>query len=338
MRAAQAVPPAKEEISRARAQSAARLKREPPRPVDVGEDWDILLDALTCLGSGSWAAFAALASQAVPETRPGEVARVLSSLGHIEFDVGSADHGPSRWSVAPGAIVLGTDGRAFLAGSRSRALVDALDRAVRAAGGSLAEEALPGQPRRIRIGVHADDLSGLRERVNSLCSQALAMGGEASQRLLRRLPTLGHLAGQLSVTAFAPRFQETFNLKSACWEMNRGLVGYGQAVRTAEGRRMFGFVEYAQGARVLLRLGTYQMVKHLSALALGQPLIAYNPVDRQVAVPLGAELPWLYERVACLCSGATPSTVSGERRYLGVPPDIAQGLWDRFNSKSQMPK
>jgi hypothetical protein len=144
------------------------------------------------------------------------------------------------------------------------------------------------------------------------------------------LPAISRLKTTLTETVLAPRFAETFDLKRGRWEPNVGLVRLGDAVRTTEGRRLFGVVDSMDSGRVMLRRGSYQLVKHLSAQILRIPLVEYDPEQRQLSVPLGAELPWLYERVAVLCSGRRAVRVGSRLHYELIPPDVAQGLWDRL--------
>ena len=76
------------------------------------------------------------------------------------------------------------------------------------------------------------------------------------------------------------------------------------------------------------RIGSVQMVKHLAALHSGSPLVAYAPQSETLVVPMGADLPGLYGRVAVLCSGRPPMKSPRTRSlaYRDVPLDVAEAL------------
>ena len=76
------------------------------------------------------------------------------------------------------------------------------------------------------------------------------------------------------------------------------------------------------------------LAKHLAALQFGRPLLAYLPEARKLLVPIGADLPGLYERALVLSSGQMPEKSQGTGRthlkftsYSNVSVNDAQTLW-----------
>lgn len=78
-------------------------------------------------------------------------------------------------------------------------------------------------------------------------------------------------------------------------------------------------------------LATYDLVKHLSAHQIGEPICAYVQSEQNLIVPRGAELPRLYGRVAAACSGRLPDskTISEINIlvYRGVPLEVAESIY-----------
>src|SRR5690606_23440300 len=85
--------------------------------------------------------------------------------------------------------------------------------------------------------------------------------------------------------------------------------------------------------RGMQRCCDYRLVKHLAAAASGLPLISYDESQKILSVPLGAELPWLYERAVVLESGLAPvSKTHGRVEYAAVSFEIASLIWSALIS------
>jgi hypothetical protein len=148
--------------------------------------------------------------------------------------------------------------------------------------------------------------------------------------LVGRLPDIDVLRGRLPIVSFSARYEDSFDLASAQWGAHDGLLSAGGAVRALEQPVSYGFVETVeQSGRVLLRRGEVRLVKYLAAAAQSRPLLAYNENQRALTVPLGAELPWLFDRAAVLCSGIRPQRDGGLVTYFGIPSAIAAAIWSR---------
>jgi hypothetical protein len=82
-----------------------------------------------------------------------------------------------------------------------------------------------------------------------------------------------------------------------------------------------------------LRQCDWRTAKHLSALK-SRRLVDFEQKSHELRVPIGAELPGIFERVATLCSGYAPIQQwrqgSKYRVYRGVPELIASGIYHRL--------
>jgi hypothetical protein len=152
---------------------------------------------------------------------------------------------------------------------------------------------------------------------------------DAALRLLHVLPPLSELESSLTEVD-VPAFNkaERFDVKQAAWIPTPGIVGPG-AYRLAQSfRSMCLWLDEDGAGKRRGRIASVQLVKHLAARAQGHPLLAHLPESGTLVVPLGADLPGLYGRVAALCSGQPPipSPRTRSLAYLTVPKPVADGL------------
>src|SRR5262249_49144744 len=124
---------------------------------------------------------------------------------------------------------------------------------------------------------------------------------------------------------------EAFEMQSARWREASSITRPG-AYRTRTRGMTYLYVGHAELSNRIGRVGDARIVKHLAALDAQASLVSYSVPARSITVPLGSELPGLLERAAVLCSGRPPVKVNGQRRYEGVPEDVARVIWARLRS------
>ena len=68
--------------------------------------------------------------------------------------------------------------------------------------------------------------------------------------------------------------------------------------------------------------------KHAAAYVTGaKPLMAFDPATARMTVPLGADLPGLYNRAVVLAAGQLPHKEGRTLVYDNVPADLASHLY-----------
>jgi hypothetical protein len=306
----------------------------PPVPVIRDEqplDHDLLLDALCCVGAGTFAALEHLVAQR--DDRPWaarETARGLVSLGHLDVELDSHLR-PRGWSISPPVLVASSTG-AFLAGWRSPELLFALGRVAHALDGRVEWTAQADGPSQIRLlGVDEGDL----ENVVSLLSESVGLSVEvasnAPSRLAGALPSLLALRGGLPIVAPTPLGQhlERLDVDSLRWVDASG-SGRPGAYRTA---RLPRVVMHSDGRD--MRLAEARLAKWLAAGRT--PLLAHDRQRQRAICHMGTEPPWLYERALVLCSGLLPTPVEGHLvEYTNVDRDIASTVAARLSTRIEV--
>ncbi len=295
-----------------------------PPQLDLDIDADTCMDALIHVGGGTRASFERVATQADGSSLfVDDLLCTLEVVGHVDVRRDSRCQ-PVEWEVTPQHLAELPDGRFLLTGAWSATLRADLGRLVSARGGRL--EAL--QVRRLItswVVAHLDQVT-LEEIIGDL---GATVAPNAAWRLLCALPPLGTVEGALTEVDI-PSFTkvERFDVASAAWVPVPGVVGPG-AFRLEQSFRSVCLWVNAHNATIRRgRIAPPQLVKHLAARAAGKPLMAHLAQSDTLVVPLGADLPGLYGRVASLCSG-TPPVQSPQTRslaYQDVPKPVADGL------------
>lgn len=298
------------------------IEHLPPRDTEV--PLEACLDALVHVGGGAVSSFERVATQADGSSLfTDDLLRSLEVVGQV--DVRRDDRcQPVEWEVPPAQLAGTSDGRFVLRGVWSGTSVSAFAEAVSQAGGAV-------QPLSDSERLPSWVLSGLDE------ADVLKLAGEwdvavvplAAEAMLAAVPPLSSVETALATVAI-PAFTkaEKFHVDQAGWVSTPGIAGPGAYRLTQSFRSVTLWVDHDGVQDRTGRIGSVQLVKHLAAKASGQPLLAYLPGTSTLVVPLGADLPGLYGRVAALSSGLPPlpSPRSRALAYPNVPAPVAEGL------------
>ena len=300
-----------------------------PKLTSLRPRWDALIDALFYLGAGSRQEFSKLARQledsAVFEH---QLLRDLEALGIVELER-SSELDVVRWEAAATCLAQLADRSWMFAGFWNLKLKrDVLDR-FELAGASV----LIKSPD-LHASVTVDGIA--RAELDSIAEEfGIEVVSNASMELARALPALSTVRQSLkrsqmpfseSYEYFSPQFASWLRTETA------GMAGLYRISKSYSSVYYFRSSEDIiadAGARVTVELG-----KHLAALELGQSIVAYNPDDSTLMVPVGAELPGVYGRAAVMGAGELPRFKPLERSviYDNVPPAAAEALFGKLNS------
>jgi hypothetical protein len=315
------------------ARSAARIRVEPPRigapprGVDSARPaLDILLDAVTYVGNGSWDTLKQMARALSDDPMLAwQASRTLAALGHVDLRLDSKTFRMAGWQVAPAALAQANDGSWVLCGARSYQLVDALETAL---GGAASFEEEDGAPLVVRAPAMPEaEARALAGQLKAPLGGAIEVMPQAAQRLVAALRPLQDALPVLALARLPSRGHERFDLASGAWQP-AGDPPRAGAYRVDLHGRLYGFAD-AQNARDgMMRVVDVLAAKHLAATAGGISLAGYDPRSRTLLTPMGAELPGLLGRAAALSSGLAPQlhAEAGLIAYRDVHPTVAQHI------------
>lgn len=302
------------------------------KPVDHDSrfGYSELMEALTYWRRGDWGSFEGLTAHVSDEPWFAlEAAQLLFALGHVELALDRQTLRPAAWAMTPPTLVTtARESEAVLCGWRSEALLDQLAYEGEKFGAEIRTERSDNQP-----DVHV--LRGVNsEKCQQLAASCLLEDGAGTVQFTES--TAAGLSRALSSFSSVSLTLPSFVPPSGCllqrWDptSNRWFAADNAAepgaYRTQSLPRRYGYRPEDGRAGQLLRADA-KLVKWLAARDAGISLLAYNSATQDLAVPLGAGLPGLYERAAVLCSGRPPASGNGELIYRNVTEDVASAIW-----------
>jgi hypothetical protein len=293
-------------------------------------DWapiqlDHLLDALAYLGSGNWSTFQRLALQVDPNRYfPQELAASLESTAHIDF---TFDHEmrPANWSAAPAVCLVNPDGvSGLLVGRRTQSMLEIL-RSAESRGDINVEVSDHGIGLPSTIHVNWESSQDPPEILRT--GWVLENATNLAMNILSRLPGLVDAAKELAVQEIS------YGAAARHYSVDGNKWVDGVYDPLVTGAYQFGghYSRYGYNDGSKLIMCDHKTTKHLAAVYEGKKIVSYDVDTRELTVPLGAELPGVLSRVACISSGRSPSKhpVNGWMKvYSEVEPQIAAGIFN----------
>lgn len=310
--------------------------------------FDALLDALSYVVDGSWDTFQRVADAvgaAVSDevTRPSEVARVLSALGHIDLMIDRRTGRPTRFSVSPSTLLRDSRETSWLlCGHRSSQLLDSLTSAARQQGAEVGIEVFADQPARVRVtcATSAHDEIEKIAQVAGTAASPLRVNPGGPLSLALALPPLEEVLDRLQrlTPAGGGRIErlEADDRGGLRWQPVVDFAAAG-SYRFDPPPVTYVFVDSAgvAPARVDPRLA-----RLLAVLAAGAPPLAWDPSTGTAAATYWAEPPILYERALVLSSGIRPVARLDTRatEYADVPEEVAAAIHARLCAWGGVPQ
>lgn len=280
----------------------------PPVEGSLDRLWDGALDALMHLGGGSASVLSAIASQLDGSAlfTTAFPAR-LESLGHIAVER-RPDGTPARWEISPTCLAENVDGRLSVTGFWPDALLQQVADIFRDVDGQLVSEGGRNQP--TRKWFEGLDASKAALLLNDSLADAVQVTADSSLAMLRALPRLSQVAGELPRTPMPGYVTASrFDVTSASWleTSDTSLPG---AYRLKRGFETIDvFRSEADVQEGLAARASVYLTKHLAANAESKTLVIYVPPKKSLYLPRGCDLPGLYARAIVVASGSLPSQV-----------------------------
>lgn len=264
--------------------------------------------------------------------------RALSVLGHLELERDPRTMQVTRWDVTPPTLSERTKGGYFLAGFRSRRMLEELEQCVNNLGGTVSVESQGksfGPDVVLVEGIDEEGAKAVAVQLPGPPGHRVVVQPDVARALTAVLPPLSAVADCLVADHPLPAAQkvERWDPRTACWNPvdSSNSPGYYRlqshrpwyVIRTAEN------IDNGQ-----VTIAEARVIKHIAALREDEPLVGYDREKEVLYMPIGADLPGLYGRAAVLASGLLPVIDRPNRvlAYREVPPGLAFALMNRLES------
>jgi hypothetical protein len=181
-------------------------------------------------------------------------------------------------------------------------------------------------PARVKVcGISTDTAAQLAEQVSAVTGTALQLFEQAPHQLVAALRPLSELVAQLpKLPMLGFRRCQRWDTDLARWTPapDASTPGVYQLTGATTTYCLRDEKDLANGT---MRRGDARIVKHAAAKSANAPMLGYDQTTATLYLPLGADLPGPYARVAVSCSGLLPNqdTVQGTTCYRDIPPVIA---------------
>ena len=308
---------------------------QPVSAPSEASSWAAALDGLMHLGGGrrSWLERLGLQVNG-SQLFVHQFIKAVTALGFIDFSRDSSMQ-LDEWELVPRYLVELQSGAFAMIGYWPNGVVDAFLEQVHGPGVSRAEIPASGAMTLSTIeGIDAEELQAIA--ANFEATVVLA----TTRTMLAALPPISSVGASLTrIPVPGGRTLEQFHLPSASWTATDSLAGMG-AFRADAGQGwqyLFRSEEDVHNGSVAL--GDAYLVKHLAAQQNGRPLLAYKSQRNLIVVPVGADLPGLYERAVVLASGRLPSRFNMQGveavkllGYHDIAAEEAQRLWELMSA------
>jgi hypothetical protein len=281
---------------------------------------NVLLDALSFLGSGFWSKFQSILEfWSEDPTHPRDIARRLFLLGHLDLELKAGSNAIRFWCVPGPSLNFISLQRAFLSGFRSESLVAKIRSAISSSSAKYEVLKVDGAPNVLFIeGLGAQQVEEALRDVRDPLGRPIVVQTDAALSIATACLGLdGLLASTKVVSIGKAKNLQRFDVTAARWE-DTGSANKAGAYRWNEGMQQYAHV----GRNGVARIGPYQVVKLMAAWDQGVTLHRYDEGRRVFLSTLGCEPPGLYERTLVACSGVLPTISKGIVQYENVPPDV----------------
>lgn len=309
---------------------------------------DDIFEAMVVLRQGSFAqartllkaaGLADLDPERSLDQQTDDLLRNLSALGHIETINDKNTGRINRWEVALPKVIMVDDEKAFIAGTRTQKLVQELKELVHQLGGALEETSQDLAPARIAMrGLNRASMTQLVAELSLPDRQKIHMIiQQPSELLLSVLPPVENLITVMDSHSWPSQDLECFDLQTIRW-LPTDFPDRPGCYSFHKYKRQYFVINEASFRSQKGFWCDYRLAKHLGGIMHKKILMAFDRERSSVFVPLGCELPSLYERVLCLESGLAPrkQIKQGYVEYCFVREHIARGIYSRLCAVANM--
>lgn len=286
-----------------------------------------IFDALCYVKEGTFERFSSIVRSLSTETwAPHNLIRSLSSLGHLDYEIDEHTLRPKSWRIADPTLISISHDEFILCGWSSESFIDQFTKVAQDLGAVLLvknnHESIPI----LKIkNIKKSELDIFTELINKDSAFPLSSTDNFAGKLLTLLPELRELIDVLPEVNLPNSDLEFFD------DINMRWVKVLEATKSGAYRHLLNGIKYFYASSVSHTeikgiMCDSRLAKYLAMSNSYQNFYSYDATKCELKVRVGMDLPFLYERVAVMCSGELPEVQNGVLVYKIIPQEIAEGL------------
>jgi len=286
-----------------------------------------IFDSLCYVLQGNFERFNGIVASCVNEENwySKELLRKLCSLGHLDVEYEIATMQPKSWKMSEPTLVSVDSSRAYLTGWRSQKFIARMKEVANQLGAKINQFNDHGVPVVELLGVSQDDLPTFVKIVSQETTFPLTATKNLNETLLTVLPTIQELLNELTLLDLPTADLEYFSTEFGKWEVAHDSNRVGAYRYKKYGMRYF----YVSKDTIQLKKAYVcdaRLVKYYAVADCFDKYYVYSREQKILSVPIGMELPAIYERVLTASSCLLPKKSDGRLLYQNIEENIAEGL------------
>jgi hypothetical protein len=292
-----------------------------------GPTYRQIYDALCYLKEGTFDRLSSIVRRKNDEAwAPYDVLRQLVGLGHLDLELDSNTLKPRAWRISDPALVLTGDKKFTVTGWSSETFIEQLAEVSSSLGGTLRVTEFHDKFPIVEIvGIHSDSIDGFAEIVSAVSAFPISCTKNFTKKLLAATPALTHLANYLPELQMPEDNLQFFDPQDMKWKTVDFEIKRGAYRHDLHGVKYFFLLDdWIKSSKAYLC--DARLAKYFALASEYWKFFKYDQESETLQVPIGMELPFLFDRVAVSCSGKTPEKGNGIITYTQIDKDIAEGL------------
>lgn len=299
----------------------------PSERAALGPTYRQIFDALCYLKEGSFERLSTIVRAKLDEPwAPYETLKKLVGLGHIDVELDPNTLRPHAWRVADPSLVLTGEKKFTVVGWSSHTFINQLEEVSASLGGALRvideQDSFPV----IEInGIDSENIDDFAEIVSAVSAFPISCTKRFTHKLLAALPLLSEIGLHLPKVEMPEQNLQFFDSEDMKWKPA------GVEIKSGSYRHDLNGIKYFYLPQDYLRsssafLCDARLAKYFSLSKKYWKFFKYEESAEILMVPIGMELPFLYDRVAISCSGKAPKKNGNFIEYTQISREIAEGL------------
>jgi organic radical activating enzyme len=286
-----------------------------------------VFDALCYVSEGSFDRFSSLIRILGGEPWiANNLLRNLSSLGHLDYEIDENLLRPKYWRIADPSLIQLNDQEYVYAGWRSKSYISKILQVSNKFDAQVIYKESNKQFPILKITkLKKTDTNKFCELLKKESNYSLSISENFSEKLLTLLPKLSELKNFLPKVMMPVSDLEFFDTKEMTWKKVDSSMEQGAYRHLLNGVKYF-----YQSSNDFVNSYSYvcdaRLCKYFVLTKKYQHFFMYDELSRELRVLMGFDLPFLYERVAVMCSGELPELRDGVLVYKSISRKIAEGL------------